>query len=198
MKGLLRLVAPYPVHCRSALLTPHRRSLPLTRQLSSPVSSRLSLSSALWTCSDAGEKKRSARVRPRSASLKKSDVQPLDDNVQPFYCPPAPPPAPRTSYGAPNMLGVYSPKPNVYSPSAGAAVMYNATRDSFKIAAAEQNSEPTSREPPRVNPDGVSGVRDGLTAAPPTISQQTMDEGKLSVSIDFGESSAPDSLPNRS
>ena len=72
MKGLpLWLVAPHPVHCRSALLTSHRRLFLHTRQLLSSVSSHLSLSSALWTSSDAGEKERSAPARPRSASLKK-------------------------------------------------------------------------------------------------------------------------------
>ena len=53
------------------------------------------------------------------------------------------------SYGAPDVLneplGVYSPQPNVYSPQP--AVVYNATRDSFKNTS-WQNSGPTSPGPP--------------------------------------------------
>ena len=44
-----------------------------------------------------------------------------------------------------------------------------------------------------LNPPSWPASGYGRTGAPPTISQQTMDEGKMSVSIDFGQSSAPDS-----
>ena len=47
---------------------------------------------------------------------------------------------------------------------------------------------------PPLNPPSRPALGYGWTGAPPTISQRRMDEGKMSVSIDFGESSAPGSL----
>ena len=63
---------------------------------------------------------------------------------------PAPPPLSQGPEVRPNMvnasMGVYSPQPNVYSPQP--AVVYSATRDSFKIASASgKNSGPTSSGP---------------------------------------------------
>ena len=52
-----------------------------------------------------------------------------------------------------------------------------------------------SRVPP-LNPPSWLASGYGWTGAPPTMSQPTMDEFKISVSIDFGQSSAPDSLPS--
>ena len=93
-------------------------------------------------------------------------------------------------------LGVYSPQPNAYSPQP--PVVYSATRDSFKNASGQNSGPTSSASGPPAYADGASGARYGWTGAPPTISQQTTDESKMSVSIDFGESSTPDSLPKRS
>ena len=144
MKGLpLRLVAPHPVHCRSALLTPHRRLFLLARQLLSSVSLHLPLSSVLWTSSYAGETERSARVRPRSASLRrKCDVQGNAQSPDVYALPPPLPagggPEMSGSSGAPNVSrarqglysarqGVYSETPNTYSGVAQS--MYDAIRN---------------------------------------------------------------------
>ena len=51
---------------------------------------------------------------------------------------------------------------------------------------------------PPLNPPSWPASGRGRIGAPPTISQRTMDERKISVSIDFGQSRAPDSLPKRS
>ena len=139
-----------------------------------------------------------------------------------FGPPPSLPVGPKVpgSYGAPNAfnepLGVYSPQPNVYSPQPGG--VYSATRDSFKTAPVQPPPPGVDRLPPNsampayksftmgpksvsiqasgshppTYPDGTSGAGYGWTGAP--IPQKTVDEGKLSVSIDFGESSAPDFL----
>ena len=171
----LWLVAPHPVHCRSALLTPHHRLFLLARQLLYSVSLHLSLSSALWTSSYAREKERSARVRPRSrsASLKrKCDVQPLDGNVQSSGVVALPSPLPEDgsplmsgSYDAPNVYSapqdVYSEAPNAYS-EAGESV-YDAIRNTHPPPPTLGR---TGRRPPGQSSGPTSSTRGRNTHTP--------------------------------
>ena len=121
------------------------------------------------------------------------------------------------SYGAPKVYNppqdVYSEAPNAFSEVAQS--VYDAIRNRNTYPARRASPVPpvppyntyartsgshlpaTTRPYPRatdlsppLNPPSCPG-------APPTISQQTMDGDKLCVSIDFGESSPPDFLPER-
>ena len=96
---------------------------------------------------------------------------------------PNPTPTPSNSQWNTNSTNSYTPllDPNIVRPSPVHAQDFRASTVS-----------------PPLNPPSRPGSGYGRTGAPPTISQQTMDEGKMSVSIDFGESSAPDSIPKRS
>jgi len=93
---------------------------------------------------------------------------------------PNPTPTPSNSQWNTNSTNSYTPllDPNIVRPSPVHAPDFRASTVS----------------PPPARP--TSGY--GRTGAPPTISQQTVDEGKMSVSIDFGESSAPDPAHKRS
>jgi len=99
--------------------------------------------------------------------------------------PPQPPPTAYVPSSAPTptpphwnagSINSYTPllDPNIVRPSPVHAQDFRASTVS-----------PTLGPPSRT----TSGM--GQTGPPPTISQQTMDEGKMSVSIDFGRSSAP-------
>ena len=130
------------------------------------------------------------------------------------------------SYGVPDIYSaaqdVYSEAPNAYSEAAES--VYDAIRNAWPPTPplnSRRNTNSTisytplldpnivrpnlfhaqdfraSTVSPPLNPPSWPALGYGGTGAPPTISQQTIDGGKLSVSIDFGESSAPDSPPKR-
>lgn len=96
---------------------------------------------------------------------------------------PNPTPTPSNSQWNTNSTTSWTPllDPNVVRPSPVHAQSFRASTVSPPL---NPSSQPTS------------GYE--RTGAPPTISQQTMDEGKMSVSIDFGESSASDPVLKRS
>ena len=96
---------------------------------------------------------------------------------------PNPTPTPSNSQWNTNSTNSYTPllDPNIVRPSPVHAEAFRASTVS-----------------PPLHPPSRPGSGYGRAGAPPTISQQTMDEGKMSVSIDFGESSAPDPILKRS
>jgi len=92
-------------------------------------------------------------------------------------------PTPANSQWNTNSINSYTPllDPNIVRPSPIHAQDFRASTVSPPI-------HPPSRP--------TSGY--GRTGAPPKTTQQTMDEGKMSVSIDFGESNASDPALKRS
>ena len=96
-------------------------------------------------------------------------------------------PPPPTSPG--QYSGPTSPMPVAppYSIPEGPEYAYaQASGSAYASGATGFNSLP-------LNPPSWPASGYGRTRAPPAISQQTMDDGKMSVSIDFGELSALDS-----
>jgi len=114
-----------------------------------------------------------------------SVLPPVGSLHGPPQVPPPPPPAwipsstpaPTTSQWGTNSINSYTPllDPNIVRPSPVHAQDFRASTVS-----------------PPLNPPSRPSSGYARAGPPPTISQQTMDEGKMSVSIDFGELNGPD------
>ena len=148
---------------------------------------------------------------PDRPHLEKCDVQSLESNLRPLDYSEMPnvySEMPQSLYNA--TREPYAPGRGRYSGSTSPALFvqspygipegpehaYAGSHPPAHVDGASGASSATDSPPP-LNPPSWPASGYGRTGAPPTMSQQTMDEGKLSVSIDFGQSSAPDSLPTR-
>ena len=114
-------------------------------------------------------------------------AQSVYDGIRNIY--PPPPTGPGRSSGPTPPVPVVPP----YSIREGPEYAYTQASGPHPPAYADGPSGATDFSP-QLNPPSWPASGYGRTGAPPTMSQQTMNEGKMSVSIDFGELSAPDSL----